>query len=138
MELKTRRLHGYLSEIGALLGNRTRGATFAAYFVGLMSSLQRKTAEGIATLFADEATIGATHQRLVHLLTGSPWADEPVRQYATDYAMKALPDDDPVRFWIVDDTGFIKKGSHSVGVQRQYSGTSGKVDNWLFPNLSPV
>ncbi len=123
------RLREYLDSIGALLGNSTRGATFAAYFLGLMSSLQRKTAEGIATLFADEKTIGATHQRLTHLLTGSPWRNEPIRRHVVGYALKSLPDNDPVRFWIVDDTGFIKKGSHSVGVQRQYTGTSGKVDN---------
>lgn len=131
MELNTRqdRLREYLANIATLLGNKTRGATFAAYFVGLVSSLQRKTAESIATLFSDEKTIGATHQRLVHLLTGSPWCDGPVREYAVNYALESLPGDDPVRFWIVDDTGFVKKGNHSVGVQRQYTGTSGKIDN---------
>ncbi len=131
MALNTRqsRVLEYLSEIARLLGNKTRSATFAAYFVGLMSSLQRKNAESIATLFSDEQTIQATHQRLVHLLNGSPWSDEPVRSFAVNYALKALPKDEPVRFWIIDDTGFIKKGNHSVGVQRQYTGTSGKIDN---------
>jgi SRSO17 transposase len=131
MQLETRssRLCDYLDGITALLANKTRASTFAAYFVGLLSSLQRKTAESIATLFSDHESIGATHQRLVHLLAGSPWKDEPIRRYSVDYAMMALPEDDPVLYWIVDDTGFVKKGSHSVGVQRQYTGTSGKVDN---------
>jgi SRSO17 transposase len=131
MELETRedRLRQYLEHIGALLGNKTRASSFAAYFVGLLSSLQRKNAENIATLYSDEDTIGATHQRLLHLLTGSPWDDAPVRRFAVGYALEALPEEDPVRFWIVDDTGFVKKGLHSVGVQRQYTGTSGKIDN---------
>lgn len=131
MELSKRhaRLWDYLDQLGALLHNKTRVATFAAYFVGLMSSLRRKTAEGIATLYADEQTINAVHQRLVHFLAGSRWSDRPIRLFAAQYALEQLPEDDPVRYWIVDDTGFIKKGSHSVGVQRQYTGTSGKIDN---------
>jgi SRSO17 transposase len=122
-------LRKYLEELGSLLNNKTRVAPFAAYFIGLMSSLQRKTAEGIATLYAGEENIGAVHQRLVHFLAGSAWSDRAVRRYAVDYALRHLPADDPVQYWIVDDTGFIKKGTHSVGVQRQYTGTSGKVDN---------
>lgn len=131
MESDTRqgRLRSYLSQISALLGNKMRGRVFAAYFVGLLSSLQRKTAESIATLFSDEDTIGANHQRLVHLLAGSPWEDEPIRRFAVNYALAAVADEDPTLFWIVDDTGFVKKGTHSVGVQRQYTGTSGKIDN---------
>lgn len=131
MEMDSRegRLRQYLDHVGVLLGNKTRCVSFASYFVGLLSSLPRKTAESIATLFSDETTIGATHQRLAHLLHGSPWADGPIRDFVVKYGLEALPEDDPVRFWIVDDTGFIKKGNHSVGVQRQYTGTSGKLDN---------
>lgn len=131
MELTKRhaRLWDYLEQLGALLQNKTRVATFSAYFVGLMSSLQRKTAEGIATLYSNEQNINAVHLRLVHFLAGSPWPDRPIRQFATEYALEQLPANDPIQYWIVDDTGFIKKGSHSVGVQRQYTGTSGKLDN---------
>ncbi len=131
MELGQRlsRLQEYLEDIANLLGNKARAAAFSAYFVGLMSSLQRKNTESIATLFADDASISAMHQRLLHLLGGSPWGDRSIRQHAVDYALSALPNDDPVKFWVVDDTGFIKKGTHSVGVQRQYTGTSGKIDN---------
>ncbi len=131
MELGQRlvRLQEYLEDIAKLLGNKTRAAAFSAYFVGLMSSLQRKSAESIATLFADDASISATHQRLLHLLGGSSWQDAPIRQHAVEHALDALPKSESVKFWIVDDTGFVKKGSHSVGVQRQYTGTSGKIDN---------
>jgi SRSO17 transposase len=69
----------------------------------------------------------AEHQRLQHFLTDSRWDDREVRLYAARYAIAALEAREPVTTWVIDDTGFPKKGTHSVGVKRQYSGTLGKV-----------
>jgi SRSO17 transposase len=52
-----------------------------------------------------------------------------VRRVAAQYALKAMTGREPVEVWIVDDTGFLKQGKHSVGVQRQYTGSAGKVTN---------
>lgn len=131
MDLKARgaRFNTFVDGAGCLLGYSTRRALFAKYLIGLMSSLLRKTAEGVATLFSDQASAQAMHQSVQQFLADSTWEDTPIRKYVSEYALESLPAEEPVVHWIVDDTGFIKKGTHSVGVQRQYTGTSGKVDN---------
>jgi hypothetical protein len=58
------------------------------------------------------------HQRLLHFAVDSKWSDRAVRHVAAQYALKAMTRREPVDVWIVDDTGFLKQGKHSVGVQR--------------------
>jgi hypothetical protein len=70
-----------------------------------------------------------THQSLHHLVAESPWSDEAVLESVRGQALTAMKQSGPVAAWIVDDTGFLKKGTHSVGVARQYCGQIGKQDN---------
>lgn len=124
------RLEDYLSHIGEILKYPKRKAAFATYVVGLYSMVDRKTAEGLAALSAPEPDrTDAEHQRLLHVIGQSKWSDRNVRRYAAGYALGAMRESGEVESWIIDDTGWIKKGNHSVGVQRQYTGTSGKIDN---------
>jgi SRSO17 transposase len=70
-----------------------------------------------------------THQSLHHLVADSPWSDEAVLGSVRGQVLTAMKQSGPVAAWIVDDTGFPKKGRHSVGVTRQYCGQLGKQDN---------
>lgn len=110
--------------------------SFAAYALGLLGDGDRKSCEPIAARSAagiDEVDrvkrAGQGHDRLLHFLGNSPWNDEAVRLAATRYAVEQIEKRQPVTDWIIDDTGFPKQGKHSVGVQRQYSGTLGKTGN---------
>jgi SRSO17 transposase len=70
-----------------------------------------------------------THQSLHHLVADAPWSDEAVMGSVREQVLTAMKQNGPVAAWIVDDTGFLKKGTHSVGVARQYCGQVGKQDN---------
>ena len=124
------RLESYFGRIGDVLGTDGRRASFARYAMGLLGGAERKSVEPIAALACTEAAkTDAEHQRLLHFLGNSPWSDQDVRREAARYALSAMTDREPVEAWIVDDTGFLKQGSHSVGVQRQYTGSAGKITN---------
>jgi SRSO17 transposase len=70
-----------------------------------------------------------THQSLHHLVADAPWSDEAVLESVREHVLAAMKQNGSVAAWIVDDTGFLKKGKHSVGVARQYCGQVGKQDN---------
>jgi len=124
------RLGSYFSEIGVALSNKTRRAAFSLYAMGLLGSAERKSAEPIAAMTcSDEATCEPIHHRLLRFVRDSPWSDSDVRRIAARYAIEAMTEQEPLRTWVIDDTGFLKQGKHSVGVQRQYTGSAGKVTN---------
>jgi len=125
------KLEGYFDEIGSILGYPERKASFAMYAMGLLSEGERKSAEPIAARAAggDPALCKRYHDRLCHFLHGSRWDDIAVRQYATVFALKELTKHEPVEVTIIDDTGFLKQGDQSPGVQRQYTGSAGKIAN---------
>ena len=124
------RLKGFFRQVGRILGSPGRRESFATYAMGILGDGERKSAEPIASrACADPATADAAHQRLLHFVSNSPWSDRDVRRTAARYALQAMTSRGPVQTWIVDDTGFLKQGTHSVGVQRQYTGSAGKIAN---------
>jgi SRSO17 transposase len=124
------RLKAYLDGLGAKLRDKRQRSSFATYVLGLLSDGERKSAEPMAARASGEPEgTHAAHERLIHFLAASPWKDEPVRRYAARYAVDALQTQGPIRTWVVDDTGFLKQGKHSPGVQRQYTGSAGKTAN---------
>jgi SRSO17 transposase len=124
------RLETFLEDVGALLGDKRRKASFATYALGLLGEGDRKSVEPIAARAAGNAAhVEAAHQRLLHFLSRSDWDDRAVRRLAARYALKFMITEQPIEACVIDDTGFLKQGTHSVGVQRQYTGSAGKVAN---------
>lgn len=93
-----------------------------AYLRGLLSSVERKNGWQLAEEVGD-----ATPDGVQRLLAAARWDAGQVRDDLRDYVVEHLGD--PAAVLIVDETGFIKKGTESAGVQRQYSGTAGRVEN---------
>jgi SRSO17 transposase len=90
--------------------------------LGLLSDLPRKNCWTIAE-WAGEATPDG----MQHLLGGAKWEADQVRDDLRDYVVEHLHDDQAVL--VVDETGDVKKGTGTVGVQRQYTGTAGRIEN---------
>ncbi|MGZ6725746.1 MAG: IS701 family transposase [Solirubrobacteraceae bacterium] len=125
-----RRLESFFDRIGAVLGHHRRRESFAIYAMGLFGDGERKSIEPIATRACpDPDDADAAHQSLLHFASTAAWSDHAVRHEAADYALSAMTERELVEAWILDDTGFLKQGRHSVGVQRQYTGSAGKITN---------
>lgn len=92
------------------------------YLRGLLSPVERKNSWQLA-----EALGIPTPYRLQHLLGRARWEADAVRDDLEQYVIDHLGDAEAIL--VADETGFLKKGRHSVGVARQYSGTAGRVEN---------
>jgi SRSO17 transposase len=124
------RLAKYFDHIGGILNGRGRRESFAVYALGIFGDGERKSIEPIAArACADPERMDAAHQRLLHFAVDSPWSDHRIRRGAARYALEPMTAKESIEAWIIDDTGFLKQGTHSVGVQRQYTGSAGKVTN---------
>jgi SRSO17 transposase len=109
-------------------GHLDRQEPFKNYCKGLLLPGERKSIEPMAARL-DHTNIQPMRQSLHHLVAKAPWSDEAVLQPVRNHVLPSLQKHGPVVAWIVDDTGFPKKGKHSVGVTRQYCGQLGKQDN---------
>ncbi len=89
---------------------------------------ERKSVEPMAAMTAP-ARAAAQHQSLLHFVGQAPWSDAAVLTKVRGLVLPAIERAGPIEAWIIDDTGFPKKGRHSVGVARQYCGQLGKQDN---------
>ncbi len=108
------------------------------YAHGILAYGERKSGEPIAARATGGGENGGEERgvlcermqaRLLNFLRDSAWDDRSVRREAARYVIEELEKQEPVTTWIVDDTGFPKQGKHSMVVQRQYSGTLGKIGN---------
>ncbi|MFZ4131141.1 IS701 family transposase [Streptomyces cellulosae] len=90
--------------------------------LGLLADLPRKNCWTIAEWAGETTPYG-----MQHLLCRAAWDAEAVRDDVRDYVVEHLHDDQAVL--VVDETGDVKKGTHTVAVQRQYTGTAGRIEN---------
>jgi SRSO17 transposase len=110
------------ARLGPVVRRRELRESIGHYLDGLLSGLERKT----GWLLAERVGEARPH-RLQAVLGRGRWDAEAARDLVRAYALEALADRDGVL--VVDETGFLKKGEHSVGVARQYSGTAGRIEN---------
>jgi len=122
------RFAAYIGSLASVLGHVDRVGPLNDYCVGLLMPGERKSVEPMAAIVAPART-AAEHQSLLHFVGQSRWSDEAMLAKVRELATLALEAHGGIEAWIIDDTGFQKKGSHSVGVTRQYCGRLGKIDN---------
>ena len=122
------RFASYVEELAAVLGHADRQQPLHDYCLGLLMPIARKSVEPMAAVTAP-AQVAAKHQSLLHFVGNAPWSDTAMLAKVGELVLPAITRGGPVEAWIIDDTGFPKKGRHSVGVTRQYCGQLGKQDN---------
>ena len=115
-------LAAFLKPFGKLVRFRQSREALERYATGLLSDVGRKTASEIG-----RALPGTNGQRLQEFLTRTAWAAGEMDRLRIGHMLEHTSVGAGVL--VIDDTGFAKKGKHSVGVARQYSGTLGRVDN---------
>jgi SRSO17 transposase len=118
----------YVGSLAAVLGRGDRALPLKDYCTGLLMPCERKSVEPMAAVVAP-AHVSAKHQSLLHLVGQAAWSDEALLAKVRELVLPTIEAQGKIEAWIVDDTGFAKKGVHSVGVARQYCGRLGKTDN---------
>jgi len=98
------------------------------YTKGLMLPIERKSIEPMAARL-DAGNVRQMHQSLHHVVADAAWSDDALLKQVRRQVLSGMMRKHSLAAWIVDDTGFPKKGTHSVGVARQYCGQLGKQDN---------
>jgi SRSO17 transposase len=122
------RFAAYMNGLAQAAGHTDREEPIKAYCKGLLLPGERKSVEPMAARLAPD-NVRQTHQSLHHIVADSPWDDEVILGRVRGSVLPAMEKKGEVEAWVVDDTGFAKKGTHSVGVARQYCGQLGKQDN---------
>lgn len=122
------RFAAYITEIASVLGDPRRHGPMTSYCTGLLMPADRKSVEPMAAMTAPERT-AAQHQSLLHFVGKGDWSDDAVLAKVREHVVPKIEIHGAISAWIIDDTGFPKKGKHSVGVARQYCGQLGKQDN---------
>ena len=111
------------------VGHADRERPLRNYCTGLLLDGERKSVEPMAARLAPER-VQSMHESLHHFVAQSPWSDADLLRQVRNYVLPAMQKIGPVTAWVVDETGFVKKGVHSVGVARQYCGRVGKKENY--------
>ena len=122
------RFAAYIEGLAKAAGHADRNVPLKNYCTGLLLPGDRKSVEPMAARLAPD-NVRRMHQSLHHVVADAPWSDEAVLDSSLDFVLPAMLRQGPVVAWVVDDTGFPKKGKESVGVARQYCGQVGKQDN---------
>src|SRR6478735_12299050 len=102
----------YVEELVSVIGHADRAGPFRDYCTGLVMPCERKSVEPMAAVTAPGRT-AAQHQSLLHFVGNAAWSDEKVLAKAREMVLPAIEHHGSIEAWIIDDTGFPKKGEHS-------------------------
>ncbi len=122
------RFGSYVEGLVSVIGHADRSKPLSDYCHGLLLPCERKSVEPMAAVTAP-SRVAAQHQSLLHFVGEAPWSDERVLAKVREQVLPAIERHGPIKAWIIDDTGFAKKGRHSVGVAHQYCGELGQAGN---------
>ena len=123
-----KRFAAYLDRLAHAAGHLDRAVPLRSYCTGLLLPGERKSVEPMAARLCPDK-VRQTHQSLHHVVAHAPWSDEELLEAVRQYTLPGMGKQGPIVAWVVDDTGLVKKGKHSVGVIRQYCGQVGKQEN---------
>src|ERR1700741_4321007 len=111
------RLQSYLDSLTRTVGHADRVVPLESYTKGLLLPLERKSVEPMAARLAP-GNVRQMHQSLHHIVSDAAWSDDALLKQVRSQVLPAMMRKHALATWIVDDTGFPKKGTHSVGVAR--------------------
>src|SRR6202045_3385632 len=118
----------YVEGLTSVIGHADRAVPLRDYCTGLLAAEGRKSVEPMAAVTAP-AEVSAQHQKLLHFVANAPWSDERVLAKVREVVVPAIECHGPIEAWIIDDTSYPSRGTHSVGVHHQYCGQLGKQAN---------
>jgi SRSO17 transposase len=122
MEAWAASFEAFLARFGGLFWRSEAREQAGKYLRGLLAPVERKNGWQVAEMMGD-----MTPDRMQRLLYQANWDADAARDRLQAYVIESFGEAEGIG--VLDETGFLKKGKHSVGVARQYSGTAGKVEN---------
>src|SRR5450759_2434999 len=125
---QAKRFAAYLDRLAQAAEHADRATPLKSYCTGLLLPGERKSVEPMAARLYPN-NVRQAHQSMHHIVADAAWSDEDMLEAVRAYVLPQIEQKGPILAWIVDDTGFPKKGTHSVGVTRQYCGQVGKQEN---------
>jgi SRSO17 transposase len=128
LEISEQNFMAYLERLTTAVGHADRHEPLRVYLEGLLLPGERKSVEPMAARI-DPRNVRSRHQSMHHFVATAPWDAQEIMRAARDYALEEFEYHGGVEAWILDDTAYPKKGTHSVGVGHQYCGVLGKQEN---------
>ena len=133
------RFDAYVEAIVSVMGHADRAGPLYDYCVGLIMPGERKSVEPMAAITAPRR-VAAQHQSLLHFVGQSPWSDEKVLNRVREKVLPALEHREPIKVWIIDDTGIPKQGKHRLGWRHNIAGSSAgrRTARWRCHSRLPI
>jgi len=125
---QAKRFAAYLDRLAQAAEHADRATPLKSYCTGLLLPGERKSVEPMAARLYPN-NVRRAHQSMHHIVAAAAWSDDDMLAAVRAYVLPQMEKKGPIVAWIVDDTGFAKKGTQSVGVTRQYCGQLGKQEN---------